>query len=38
MNRERRGFGGGERERYEQGEVWVWMSRSFSAHTLHSFL
>ena len=27
MNRERCGFGGLERERYEQGEAWVWRSR-----------
>ena len=27
MNRERRGFGGVEWERYEQGEAWVWRSR-----------
>ena len=27
MNREWRGFGGVERERYEQGVAWVWRSR-----------
>ena len=27
MSREWRGFGGVEREMYEQGVVWVWMSR-----------
>ena len=26
MNREWRGFGGVERERYEEGVAWVWRS------------
>ena len=28
MSREWRGFGGVEREKYEQGVAWVWRSRN----------